>query len=116
SRLALTSLPNPNSGTDAVTLSDGRHVLVYNHSATEKVRVPLNVAVSEDGRRWRSAAVLETEPPGQYSYPCVIQSSDGLLHVAYTWKRLRMKHVALDPARFLLEEMPALQTSVGAEA
>jgi predicted neuraminidase len=98
--LSLTELPNCNSGTDAVTLRDGRHVLVYNHSDTEKVRYPLNVAVSRDGKNWEAAAVLETEPPGQYSYPAVIQSSNGLVHVAYTWKRLRMKHAVLDPARF----------------
>jgi len=97
SRLELTELPNCNSGTDAVTLADGRHILVYNHSATEKVRVPLNVAMSRDGVEWESAAVLETEPPGQYSYPAVIQTSDGLVHVTYTWKRLRIKHVVLDP-------------------
>jgi predicted neuraminidase len=100
-KLALTQLPNCNSGTDAVTLADGRHVLVYNHSNIEKVRVPLNVAVSNDGKDWQAAAVLESEPtnepPGQYSYPAVIQSADGLVHISYTWKRLRIKHVVIDP-------------------
>lgn len=98
-KLSLTNLPNCNSGTDAVTLRDGRHLLVYNHSDTEKVRYPLNVALSHEGRDWQAAAVLDAEPPGQYSYPAVIQSSDGLVHVAYTWKRLKMKHVVLDPAK-----------------
>lgn len=99
SKIALTGLPNPNSGTDAVTLRDGRHLLVYNHSATEKVRVPLNVALSRDGQVWEAAAVLETEPPGQYSYPAVIQSSDGLVRMTYTWKRLRIKYITIDPAK-----------------
>jgi predicted neuraminidase len=99
SPLALTALPNPNSGTDAVTLRDGRHLLVYNHSGTETVRVPLNVAVSRDGKHWEAAAVLEAEPPGQFSYPAVIQSSDGLVHITYTWKRLKIRHVVLDPQR-----------------
>jgi predicted neuraminidase len=97
SELKLTDLPNCNSGADAVTLADGRHLLVYNHSTTEKARYPLNVALSGDGKRWEAAAVLESEPPGQYSYPAVIQTDDGLVHITYTWKRLRIKHVMLDP-------------------
>jgi predicted neuraminidase len=98
-KLSLTDLPNPNSGTDAVTLRDGRHLLVYNHSPTEKVRVPLNVALSRDGQTWEAAVELETDPPGQYSYPAIIQASDGLVHITYTWKRLKIKHVVLDPSK-----------------
>lgn len=94
--LNLMDLPNPNSGTDAVTLSDGRHLLVYNHSAVEKVRVPLNVAISQDGKQWQSLAALESQPGDQYSYPAVIQASNGLVHIAYTWKRLKIRHVVLD--------------------
>ena len=37
-------VPNPNSGIDAVALSDGRVVLVYNN--TTSGRTPLNLAVS----------------------------------------------------------------------
>ncbi|MFN6107564.1 MAG: exo-alpha-sialidase, partial [Planctomycetaceae bacterium] len=39
-------LPNPHSGIDGVTLADGRHLLVYNH--TERGRSPLNLALSDD--------------------------------------------------------------------
>jgi predicted neuraminidase len=94
--IALTALPNPNSGIDAVTLRDGRHVVVYNH--TTGGRTPLNVAVSRDGKIWEAALVLEREP-GEYSYPAVIQTADGLVHVTYTWKRQRIKHVVIDPAK-----------------
>lgn len=94
SALALTTLPNPNAGTDAVTLRDGRHLLVYNHTA--EGRSPLNVAVSDDGKSWRSVVVLESDP-GEYSYPAVIQTRDGLVHVTYTWKREKIKHVVLRP-------------------
>jgi predicted neuraminidase len=96
-KLGLTHLPNPNSGTDAVTLADGRHLLVYNHSSTEKVRYPLNVATSRDGQTWEPVLVLDDEPPGQYSYPAVIQTCDQQVHIAYTWKRERIKHVQIDP-------------------
>jgi predicted neuraminidase len=94
--MSLTELPNPNSGIDAVTLADGRFALVYNH--TPKGRTPLNVAVSADGRQWRRVLTLEDEP-GEFSYPAVIQSRDGLLHITYTWKRTRVRHAVVDAAK-----------------
>ncbi len=100
--MTLTALPNPNAGTDAVTLRDGRQLLVYNH--TTKGRSPLNVAVSPDGRKWFAAVVLENEP-GEFSYPAVIQTRDGLVHITYTWKRRQVRHVVLDPAKFVLREI-----------
>ena len=102
SEMTVAELPNPNSGIDGVTLRDGRHLLVYNH--TPRGRSPLNVAISEDGRNWQAAMVLE-EAPGEFSYPAVIQTKDGLVHIAYTWKRQRIKHVVLDPRQFSPREI-----------
>jgi len=98
--MSLLDLPNNNSGTDAVTLKDGRHLLVYNH--TTKGRSPLNLAWSEDGRQWSAALILEDQP-GEYSYPAIMQSDDGLVHITYTWKRQRIKHVTIDPTRLQLK-------------
>ena len=98
SEMTLLDLPNPNSGIDAVTLGDGRHLLVYNH--TKKGRSPLNVAISKDGENWQAALELENEPGAEFSYPAVIQAADGRVHITYTWKRQRIKHVILDLARF----------------
>jgi predicted neuraminidase len=103
--MRLIDLPNPNSGIDAVTLNDGRDLLVYNHTATG--RSPLNVAlsaVSADAKSWQAAFVLE-DSPGEFSYPAVIQSRDGLVHVVYSWKRERVKHVVLDPAKLAGKEI-----------
>lgn len=110
SRLEATALPNPNSGIDGVTLADGRQLLVYNHTVKRPgqwggPRSPLNVAVSSDGRNWQAALVLENKP-GEFSYPAVIQSADGLVHITYTWQRKRVKHVVLDPAQLILKDMP----------
>jgi len=110
SPLAKTSLPNNNSGTDAVTLKDGRQLLVYNHvlppgTAIKGARTPLNVAISNDGVKWYAAAILEDSPISQYSYPSVIQSSDGMVHIVYTWRRQRIKHVVLDPSKLQLKEI-----------
>ncbi len=96
--LATIGMPNPNSGIDAVTLADQRHVLVYNH--TRSGRSPLNVAVSTgDATQWSAVHVLETQA-GEYSYPAVIQTSDGLVHIVYTWHRTRIRQVVLDPKKF----------------
>jgi predicted neuraminidase len=107
-KVSLMDLPNNNSGTDAVTLKDGRHLLVYNHAGnlegkSRGPRSPLNVAVSRDGKSWEAALVLETEPQMEFSYPAVIQASDGRVHITYTWKRLKIRHVVLDPARLELK-------------
>jgi alpha-L-rhamnosidase len=107
SPLAATSLPNNNSGTDAVTLKDGRQLLVYNHvlpppGKSKGERSPLNVAVSPDGKTWYAALVLENDTLGQYSYPSVIQSSDGMVQIVYTWRRKKIKYVELDPMKLKL--------------
>ena len=101
SKLVATSLPNPDSGIDAVTLADGRHLLVYN--PTTKGRSPLTVAISPDGKTWKTALVLEDQP-GEYSYPAVIQSADGLVHITYTWHRKKIRHVVVDPKKLVLRE------------
>jgi len=92
--LSLTQVPNPNSGTDAVTLKDGRHLLVYN--PVEKGRSPLSVAISENGTDWKRIVDLENQP-GEYSYPAVIQTSDGKIHITYTWQRKKIAHVTVLP-------------------
>ncbi len=107
STMTATTLPNNNSGIDAITLKDGRQLLVYNHVRPNEEdgwgqRSPLNVAISEDGTNWSAALVLE-DAPGEYSYPSVMQTKDGLVHIVYTWKRERVKHVVLDPAKILLQ-------------
>jgi predicted neuraminidase len=106
SPLGAVDLPNPNSGTDAVTLADGRQLIVYNptaHAAEtpgKGPRWPLAVALSDDGVRWRRALTLETEPlTSGYAYPAVIQTADGLAHMTWTWDRRRIRHAVVDPAR-----------------
>lgn len=106
SEVSNTTLPNNNSAIDAVTLKDGRHLLIYNHSTREdetcgrKGRGILTLAVTEDGVNWEAAAVLEYRTGAvQYSYPSIIQTKDGLVHISYSWHRKRIKHVVVDPAK-----------------
>ena len=99
----LTDLPNPSAGIDTLTLADGRHLLVYNHTSklpderpNEGTRSQLNLAVSPDGRSWQAALLLESQP-GEYSYPAMIRAADGLIHLTYTYRRRQIKHVVVDP-------------------
>lgn len=112
SEMKAAALPNNNSGTDAVTLKDGRQLLVYNHVLPDSTwvkgkgpRTPLNVALSEDGKKWYAALILEDSPISQYSYPSVIQSKDGMVHIVYTWRRERIKYVKIDPSKLKLKEI-----------
>ena len=102
SKMKALDLPNPNSGTDAVTLKDGRQLLIYNHTTQSgeepKERNMLNLALSEDGIKWKPVMTLENEPiKAGYAYPAIIQSSDGRVHVTYTYGRRSVKHAVIDP-------------------
>lgn len=104
--LVSSGLPNPNSGTDAVTLKDGRQLLIYNHTAppperpTKGVRYPLHLAISDDGVTWRTVATLEVAPRAAgYAYPAIIQAADGKVHATYTFDRKHIKHVVIDPEK-----------------
>ncbi|MCH4551651.1 exo-alpha-sialidase [Aestuariibaculum lutulentum] len=106
SPLELLNMPNNNSGTDAVTMKNGEHALIYNHVWPNKdmfksYRSPLNIATSKDGVNWDAALVLEDSKISQYSYPSIIQGSDGMLHCVYTWRRQKIKYVKIDPSQLV---------------
>lgn len=99
SGLFKTNLPNPNSGTDAVTLKSGKQLIVYNPDTPGKDwsdgRAVLHVAASEDGEHWVDVMTLEQHLKGEYSYPAIIQTRDNLIHITYTYDRQNIKHVVL---------------------
>ncbi len=92
SQLTATTLPNPNSGIDAVMLRDGRALLVYNPASRDEERGSLAFALSDDLENWSAPVVLD-HGPREYSYPAVIQTNDGCIHITYTWRRERIKHL-----------------------
>lgn len=99
--VTLINAPNNQSGTDALTLEDGRHVLIYNDFATipgtpKGPRNPCSIAVSDDGLDWKHVLTLEDSPIGDYSYPAIIQGKDGSLHCVYTWRRFRIAYKKVD--------------------
>ena len=99
--VTLLDIENNQSGTDAVTLQDGRHVLIYNNFETlpltpKGVRTPISIALSDDGTNWQHVLTLEDSPIDQYSYPAIIQGRDGTLHCVYTWRRQRIAYKQID--------------------
>lgn len=102
SKETLTSMPQNGAGIDAITLPDGRFALVYNDFETLPgrsggSRSPLKVAISDDGDLWTDLVTLEDDAIKEYSYPAVICDGQGYLHIAYTWRRYRIKYVRVKP-------------------
>ena len=62
-------------------------------AASSKAPAPLKIVAFGD------SLTSGHKLPQKDAYPAVIQTSDGLVHVTYTWKRQRVKHVVLDPAK-----------------
>ncbi|MEW6201534.1 MAG: sialidase family protein [bacterium] len=79
-------LKNPGSGSDMVKLANGHLAIVFNDSPER--RNPISAAISTDeGKTWNYKRVIEKDDFGEYSYPSVIATSDGLIHAVYTWRR-----------------------------
>ena len=60
-------------------------------------RNPLTLAMSKDeGETWPYVRHLVTGD-GQFHYPAIIQSRDGLLHLTFTNNRRTIDHIVLTP-------------------
>ncbi len=97
-----TDIPNPGSSIDAIALEDGCWVMILND--TEEGRHRLAAAMSDDeGVTWKWKRALEPSGDGgtSFSYPSVIQSREGLIHMTYTYNSpdgKGIRHRVLDPA------------------
>ncbi len=94
--MRLTSFPNNDSGIDAVTLRDGRHLIIYNDSGENGRRSPLSIAISSDGENWTKLLDLEPDDRREYSYPCIYQASDNTIWVLYTWHRKKIAYAIIE--------------------
>jgi len=100
-----TELPNPGAAVDMVQLRDGRVVLAFNNS--KEHRNPLTLALSEDeGETWPHRRDLITEE-GSFSYPAIIEDTQGRLHVTYTHRRKHIGHIVVTPEWILQGGPPA---------
>jgi alpha-L-fucosidase len=94
-------LINPNAGIDAIHHSNGKYYLVYNPAVAGREwfhgRNQLSLAVSDDCIHWKDIMVLENHPSGEYSYPAIIEGSDGKLHITYTYARSNICYRIAEP-------------------
>jgi alpha-L-fucosidase len=94
------NLPNPNSGSDAVTLKSGKHLLVYNPMLPGKDwwegRRVLVLASSANGQAWTNEMTLELHDSGEFSYPAIIETEDGKVVITYTYNRQKIKYLILE--------------------
>jgi predicted neuraminidase len=92
-------IPNPGSSIEVIALDDGLWAAVNN--PTSKGRHKLSIWLSDDeGESWRWKRDLEHDTRGEgaggFSYPSVIQTRDGMIHVTYSYA---MKHLPKGAAR-----------------
>lgn len=90
-------IPNPDSAVAGLRRPDGSLLLVFND--LENGRNSLALAVSKDqGKSWQTVKHFEafSENKSEYSYPYLIRSKNGSMHLLYTWNRKRIRHITFN--------------------
>ena len=92
--LRKSTIPSTNSGVDGIVLRDGTGLIVHNPG---KDRSILSISRSNDnGKTWGNVLTLESQEGKEFSYPAIIQSSNGKIHITYTYNRESIKHITLE--------------------
>lgn len=93
-----TDLPNPNASVALLRLHDGRLLLAWNPQTANRNKLALSVS-RDQGATWSPPRLVEDAAGGdEFSYPALLQGRDGTIHLAYTWQRKAIKHLAFAPA------------------
>ena len=101
-------IPNPDAAISGLPLTGGRILLGLNDSV--KYRSNLKLLVSNKGfRGWKRAATLEYEDGEEFSYPYLIRGRNGRIHMVYTWRNRRIRHLEFNEA-WLDAQMALYQT------
>lgn len=106
------SVPNPNSSLAALRLASGRLLMAANDDVLGRRALDLWLS-DDDGDNWHFARRVEIAPaselhnsgtaaPGagmpEFSYPALLLAPDGRIHLAYTWRRLTIRHAVFSEA------------------
>ncbi len=87
-------LPNPDAAVAGLRRPDGSLLLVFNDTDTGRSSLALAVSLDQ-GHSWKTVRHIEQLNDGksEFSYPYLIRSNDGTMHLLYTWNRKRIRHV-----------------------
>jgi predicted neuraminidase len=98
-----TDIPNTAS-VELLVLQNGTWAFLGND--IDNGRYQLSLRISDDeGKTWKSKILIENDESkkGGYSYPSLIQTKDGLLHMTYSYhpgkSRKSIKYVVVDPKK-----------------
>ena len=88
-----TNLRNPDTGSDLYLGSNGSLAVAFNDSYTQ--RCPLTVGISHDlGETYR---MKDAESAlGAFAYPKLLQTSDGMWHLFYSYNYTQIAHIVFD--------------------
>ncbi|MFY9327581.1 MAG: sialidase family protein [Georgfuchsia sp.] len=101
---AATTIPNPNAAIALIRLANGSLLLACNPLEANRNQLAL-LHSRDEGKSWSAPYFIEQgTSEDEFSYPALLQDDTGIVHLAYTWKRQAIKHVALSPAQ--IEAMP----------
>jgi predicted neuraminidase len=98
-----TAIPNTAS-VELLVLQDGRWAFLGNDIDDGRYRIGLFLSDNE-GKTWNWKTYLEKVEPnkGSFSYPSLIQTADGLLHITYSYHlekdKKSIKYVVLNPLK-----------------
>ena len=96
-----TNIPNTAS-VELIVLNDGRWAFVGDDEDDGRYRLSLYIS-DDEGKTWKWKKTLENEQKGKgsFSYPCLIQTNNGLLHISYSYSLVKegesVKYVVIDP-------------------
>jgi predicted neuraminidase len=97
---AKTDIPNPSSSLEVIKLTDGHWLMILNDTGSGRYR--LAAALSDDegqSWQWKGYIALDQDGKNSYSYPSVIQGTDGMIHVTYSYRadeKRTIKHAAFN--------------------
>ncbi len=98
-----TEIPNEAS-VEIAALKNGQWVFFGNDIDDGRYKLSLYLS-NDEGLTWNKKEVIEyaADKKGSFSYPCLIQTTDGLIHITYSYSfgsgKKSIKHIVVDPER-----------------